>query len=81
MSVGWRGSIVDAQSRVPDGVDQTAGYTIHDLMLNWSPKQGYFKHIRVDLGIDNVTDEDYRRHLTVLKQTGRNYKASVRYQF
>ncbi len=81
VSVGWRGSIVDAQSRVPDGVDQTAGYTIHDLMLNWSPKQGYFKHIRVDLGIDNVTDEDYRRHLTVLKQTGRNYKASVRYQF
>ncbi|MXS85887.1 TonB-dependent hemoglobin/transferrin/lactoferrin family receptor [Nitrosomonas sp. HPC101] len=81
LSLGWRSSIVEAQNRVPTGGTATPGYTLHDLTLTWLPQNGSFKGVRLDLGIDNLTDKDYRRHLSVLKDPGRNYKLAVSYQF
>jgi hemoglobin/transferrin/lactoferrin receptor protein len=81
ITLGWRGSIVHAQNRVPVGGTPTPGYTIHNLLLAWVPQSGPLKNIRIDIGIDNLTDEDYRRHLSVLKAPGRSYKTSVNYRF
>jgi len=81
LSLGWRSSIVSAQNRVPTGGTPTPGYTLHDLTLTWSPQNGPAKGFRLDFGIDNLTDKDYRRHLNVLKDPGRNYKLAVSYQF
>ena len=81
ITLGWRGSVVHAQNRVPTGGTPTPGYTIHNLLLAWVPQNGPLKNIRVDIGIDNLTDEDYRRHLSVLKAPGRSYKTSVSYRF
>lgn len=83
LSLGWRGSVVEAQNRVPtDGaIAPTPSYVTHDLMLAWVPQHGQFKNLRVDFGIDNITDEDFRRHLAILRDPGRNYKVAVRYQF
>lgn len=81
LSLGWRSSIVSAQNRVPTGGTPTPGYTLHDLTLAWAPQNGPAKGFRIDFGIDNLTDKDYRRHLSVLKDPGRNYKLAVSYQF
>ncbi len=81
VSLGWRGSIVGAQNRVPDEGTPTPGYTLHDIMLAWVPQSGQFKNMRVDVGVDNLTDVDFRRHLSVLRGIGRNYKATVSYRF
>lgn len=81
VSLGWRGSIVGAQSRVPEEGTPTPGYTLHDIMLAWVPQSGQFKNMRVDVGVDNLTDVDFRRHLSVLRGIGRNYKATVSYRF
>lgn len=81
LSMGWRSSIVSAQNRIPAGGTATPGYTLHDLTLTWMPQNGTFKGIRFDFGIDNLTDKDYRRHLTVLRDPGRNYKLMASYQF
>lgn len=81
LSLGWRSSIVSAQNRIPAKGTPTPGHTLHDLTLTWLPQGGTFKGIRLDFGIDNLTDKDYRRHLSVLKDPGRNYKFAVSYQF
>lgn len=81
LALGWRSSIVSAQNRIPTGGTPTPGYTLHDLTLSWAPQHGRYKGMRLDFGIDNLTDKDYRRHLSVLKDPGRNYKLAVSYQF
>ncbi len=81
LSLGWHTRIVDDQNRVPTGGTTTKGYTVHDLNLTWVPTRGELKGLRVDFGIDNVTDKDYRRHLSTLKEPGRNVKMSVSYRF
>lgn len=81
LSLGWRSSIVAAQNRIPAGGTSAPGYTLHDLTLTWLPQQGSLKGLRLDFGIDNLTDRDYRRYLNVLKDPGRNYKLAVSYQF
>ncbi len=81
LSFGWRTNIVDSQNRVPTDGTPTPGYTVHDLTVTWSPQHDGFKGIRIDFGIDNLTDKDYRRHLSALKDPGRNYKLAVSWQF
>lgn len=81
LSLGWRTNIVDAQNRVPARGTPTPGYTVHDLTLTWLPQYWGLKGMRLDFGIDNLTDEDYRRHLSALKDPGRNYRLAVSWQF
>jgi len=80
VSLGWRSSLVEAQNKIPTGGTSTAGYAIHDLSLAWR-STGKMRDLKVDFGIDNITDKDYRKHLSVLKSPGRNYKVSVSWQF
>ena len=80
LTLGWRSSVIHAQNRVPTGGTPTPGYTLHDLTLTWLP-QNSLRGLQLDFGIDNLTDKDFRRHLSVLRDPGRNYKLAVSYQF
>jgi outer membrane receptor protein involved in Fe transport len=80
-TLGWRSSVVHAQNRVPAGGTPTSGYTLHDLTLTWLPQNNTLRGLRLDFGIDNLTDSDYRRHLSALRDPGRNYKLVASYQF
>ena len=81
MTVGWRTQVVDAQNRIPVGGEATPSYTVHDLNLSWVPRQGAFEGLRIDAGIDNLSDVDYRPHLSALKAPGRNVRAALSYSF
>lgn len=79
VTVGGRVQIADDQDRVPDGVQETSGYTVYDLFANWQPATGPLRGLRVDVGIDNVTDEEYRRHLSGIPEAGINPKMAISY--
>jgi hypothetical protein len=53
------------------------GYTTLDLYASFEPLDGRLKGLRVDIGIDNVTDEAYARGAPTNFQPGRDYKAAV----
>lgn len=73
------------QGRVPtldDGtaaVPATSGYETWDWSASWSPNVSFFglKEPRLVLGVDNLTDAEYRDHLNVLSSPGRNVRASM----
>ncbi len=75
--VDFRVQIVDAQDRVPEGVDQTPGYTVYDLLASWIPP--VWPDFRLDFGIDNLTDKEFRRHLAGIPEAGINPKVSISY--
>jgi hemoglobin/transferrin/lactoferrin receptor protein len=79
--LGYRGQFVDKQSRLPaDGSRApTDGYTLHDVYLSWVPSQKPLKGVRFDVGVDNLADTRYRRHLANLPDPGRNFKFALGY--
>jgi len=76
-----RGRFVKRQDQVPAGVSVTPGYGVCDVYASWLPEGPDYSGIRVDFGIDNLTDKEYRRHLSLIDETGRNFKVSVSYRF
>lgn len=79
LTVGGRVQIVDDQERVPEGVSRTPGYTVYDLFANWQPLTGALRGLRVNVGIDNITDKEYRRHLAGIPEAGINPKVTILY--
>jgi hemoglobin/transferrin/lactoferrin receptor protein len=77
VTVGGRAQIVGGQEDVPPGTSPTAGYTVYDLFLTWTPR--WLKGFRLTAGVDNVTDKRYRRHTAPLPEAGVNPKATVSY--
>lgn len=78
---GGRGRFVAKQDRVPPGVLEAAGYSVYDLYATWLPSSAGVKGLRMDFGIDNLTNKAYRRYLSVIEEAGRNFKVALTYQF
>lgn len=59
------------------------GYTTFDLFATWLPSDdilnGALNGLRVDLGVENVTDEDFERTFEGVSEPGRNFKTLVSY--
>jgi hemoglobin/transferrin/lactoferrin receptor protein len=59
------------------------GYTTFDLFATWQPTDdilsGALNGLRVDLGVENVTDEDFERTFEGVSEPGRNFKTLVSY--
>jgi len=59
------------------------GYTVVDLFATWEPEDnalnGALNGLRIDAGVDNVTDEDYERTFEGVSEPGRNVKFTVSY--
>ncbi len=78
---GVRGRFVERQDRVPAGVPQTPGYGVTDLYASWLPDAATLSGLRIDFGVDNLSDKSYRRHLALIDEAGRSFKVSASYQF
>ncbi len=76
-----RGRFVKRQDEVPAGVPVTPGYGVCDLYASWLPAGAGYAGLRVNFGIENLTGKSYRRHLSLIDEAGRNFKASVSYRF
>ncbi len=81
LSLQWKSRFVSDQDRVPEGIEATDSYQLHGVGLTWRPRWNGKDRVRIDLGVDNLFDEDYRPHLSVLKGPGRNVKASIAMRF
>lgn len=81
LRMGWQTRIVDEQKRVPTGATTSDSYTLHNLRMTWQPTPVQLQGLRIDFGIDNLTDRDYRPHLSLLQAPGRNIKTSLSYRY
>lgn len=78
--LGARVVRVSDQNRVADGETATPGYTVWNLFATWQPA-AFGQRLRVDLGVENLTDRQYRPHLSALPDAGRNLKLQTSYRF
>ncbi|MCL1037336.1 TonB-dependent hemoglobin/transferrin/lactoferrin family receptor [Shewanella submarina] len=81
---GTRLTYVAEQKDVPadfTAAEQYDSYTLWDLYLAWEPSSGALTGLRIDAGVDNITDEYYQQAWQTLYQQGRNIKLNARYMF
>ncbi len=83
VDVGAKISHYGSQSHVPQDNDVASydGYTLVDLSMRWQPQSGTWQDWRVNLALDNLTDQYYLPAFNQLYSPGRNGKLSVAYQF
>lgn len=87
LRLGARVTHASAQDRVPvdaEGnplIPPTSGYTVTDLFVSWEPSGATLRGLKLDVGVDNVTDRLYRNHLAPLAEAGINPRAALSYQF
>lgn len=77
--VGWRAIIADEFDKVNEAEEVREAYDTHDVFFAWQPADGPLEGLRVDLGVDNIFDENYARVYTGASEPGRNFKALVSY--
>ena len=68
-----------AQHRIDDDTLKVDGYNVVGLFAGWAPDEGILKGFRVDAGIDNVFDKQYRRFLATDNSPGRDYRIAISY--
>lgn len=78
--LGWTGRFVAAQDEVPADGTPSERYQVHDVALTWKPADR-LAGFSLELGVDNLLDEDYQPYLSALKSPGRNIKAAIGYRF
>lgn len=75
-----------AQDRVPraeDGtplIPPTPSYDVTDLSLHWQPVIAG-RVLRIDAGVDNLADRNWRPHLSNFAYPGRSLRAAVAFDF
>lgn len=86
IALGARVTRAFAQARVPllaDGspvIPPTPGYTVTDLYAAWQPLRAQ-PGVQLNLGVDNLGNTHYRRHLATAAEAGRSLRAGLVYQF
>ena len=93
LTLGGRTVVRGDQNRVPRSDDPfvnenpTPGYVLFDIWATVQPARAllpelpksWLQGFRVNLGVDNLTDRNYRRHLSLLPEAGVNPKISFWY--
>lgn len=77
LTIGWRGELADDQEEVTAVSLRTPGYDVHNLFLTWKPQQGAFEGLDIRVGVDNLFDRTFQRHLMSLDAEGRTAKLTV----
>lgn len=75
--IGSRVTIAGEFDDVNDPTLARDAYTVGDIYIVWEPSNGPLEGLRIDLGVDNVTDADYEVVAAGVSQPGRNYKAAI----
>ena len=82
MTFGWRGEFASGQDEVTGAFAvPTPGYAVHSLFGSWKPQRGFLQGMDVRVGIDNLNDKTFRRHLSSLDAEGRSFKLTVGHTF
>lgn len=76
LSVAATAEVAAHQNEVSNG-GNTDGYEIFGLSATWKPDFQPFKGLEFRAAINNITDEQFRRHLSNLDAEGRTVKLSV----
>lgn len=75
----------DFEQRISDGAggftlqDERNSYTVLDLYASWQPQA--IDGLRLDVGVDNVFDEEYERSFAGAIEPGTNVKIGASWQF
>ncbi|NQY41294.1 MAG: TonB-dependent hemoglobin/transferrin/lactoferrin family receptor [Henriciella sp.] len=75
----------DFEQRISDGAggftlqDERDGYVVLDLYTTYRPE--FVEGLRLDVGVDNVFDEEYERVFAGVPQPGTNLKITASWQF
>jgi iron complex outermembrane recepter protein len=84
LTIGASVRIAAEQARVGEFEEPTDGYMVYDLFARYLFSSGKFLHT-FSFGIDNLTDSDYRMHLSrvksIMPEPGRNFKLLYRVYF
>ena len=60
-------------------VPERDSYTVIDLYATWRPQQ--IENLSINVGVDNVFNEDYERVFEGVSQPARNFKVAASWQF
>ena len=77
LRLGGRVIIAGDFDEVNDATQARDGYTVGDVYLVWEPTTGSLDGLRIDLGVDNITDADYQVVAAGVSEAGRNFKAAI----
>ncbi len=77
LSGGWTGEFAEKQTKVSSVALATPGYAVQNLFLAFKPRISDAKDFEFRIGIDNVFDKYFQRHLSSLPAEGRTFKFSV----
>lgn len=77
VTAGWRGEFAADQEDVATASQRTGGYGVHNLFLNWRPREGALEGLDVRLAVDNLFDKQFQRHLSSLDAEGRTFKVTL----
>jgi len=79
--IGARTTITATQDDVPADSVTTDGYQTVDIFASWSPTDGPLQGTVLSISADNLFNEDYSIHPTVIRQPGRSFKFNLSHQF
>ena len=79
--LGLRGTFAATQDRVPTTGTVGPSYQVYDAYATWEPDTRTFAGLKVNFGIDNLTNEQYQIYPNGLSQPGRTYKISTTIRF
>lgn len=77
--LGWRVLLASDFENVNSAAERRSSYIVNDVYFAWEPSDGLLDGLRLDLGVDNLFDEEYARVFTDVLEPGRNFKARVSY--
>ena len=77
LSGGWTGEFAEKQDKVSSIALATPGYSVQNLFFAFKPRIGAAEGFEFRLGVDNVFDKYFQRHLSSLPAEGRTFKISV----
>lgn len=75
--IGVRSEIAAEFDEVNTAGEERDSYAVFDIYAVWEPQGGMLDGFRLDLGVDNVGDEDYERVFAGTSEPGRNFKVRV----
>lgn len=80
VKTGFRVSHIQAQNRTPSAdTNDYDRYTLADIYATWEPVT--MPNLKLDLSVNNLTDQYYRVAFQELYMPGRDVRLAVRYQF
>ncbi|MEM9750865.1 MAG: TonB-dependent receptor [Pseudomonadota bacterium] len=76
LRIGARLTLAERFDEVNAIQDERGAFATGDIYAVWTPEIGALEGLRVDLGVDNVTDADYEIVNAGVSEPGRNFKVA-----